>query len=66
MTLGTAILVLALALVGIALTRRFLREKRKTRIVCMVLLTLVALFCAGYIGLTLLFVDAVGSQPPAL
>ena len=66
MTLGTAILVLALALAGIALARRFLREKRKTRIVCIVLLTLIALFCAVYIGLTLFFVDAVRNQPPAL
>ena len=66
MTLGTAILVLALALVGIALAHRLLREKQKTRVVCIVLLALIALFCAGYIGLTLLFVDAVRNQPPAL
>ena len=65
MTLGTAALVLALSLIGIVLAHKCLREKRTARIVCIVLLALLALFCAGYIGLTLFFVDAVRNQPPA-
>lgn len=66
MTLGTAVLVLVLALIGIVVARRFLREKRTARIVCVVLLSLLALACAAYIGLTLILVDAVRNQPPAL
>ena len=46
MTLGTAILLLAVAIIGI------------------VLLSLIALVLAGYIGLTIFFVDAVSRQLP--
>ena len=66
MTLGAAVLILLLARVGIVLTRRLLRKGRKARTVCIVLLALLALFCAVYIGLTIFFVDAVRNQPPAL
>lgn len=65
MTLGTAVLLLILALAGIALIGKFPRGKRGVRIACIVLLTLAALFCAAYIGLTVFFVDAVRNQPPA-
>lgn len=66
MTLGTAILLLAVAIIGIALTCKCLRNKRALRIICIVLLSLIALVLAGYIGLTLIFVDAVRNQPPVL
>lgn len=66
MTLGTAILLLALAVAGIVLVYKFLRKKPKLRIACIVLLSLIALVLAGYIGLTLIFVDAVSHQPPKL
>ena len=66
MTLGAALAVLALSLIGIVLAHKCLRKQRTVRIVCIVLLALLALFCAGYIGLTLFFVDAVRNQPPAL
>ena len=66
MTLETAVLVLVLAIIGIVLVHRYLREKRAARCFCMVLLVLLALACTVYIGLTLIFVDAVRSQPPAL
>ena len=65
MTLGTSVLLLALAVAGIVLVYKFLRKKPKLRIACIVLLSLIALVLAGYIGLTLIFVDAVRNQPPA-
>ena len=64
MTLGTAILLLAVAIIGIVLTCKCLRNKRALRIICIVLLSLIALVLAGYIGLTVFFVDAVSRQPP--
>ena len=64
MTLGTSVLLLALAVAGIVLVYKFLRKKPKLRIACIVLLSLIALVLAGYIGLTLIFVDAVRNQPP--
>lgn len=65
MTLATAVLLLALAAAGFVLVFRFLRNKPKLRIVCLVLLSLIALFLAGYIALTLYFVYAVSQQPPS-
>ena len=65
MTLGTAVLLLSLAVAGIVLVYKFLRKKPKLRIACIVLLSLIALALAGYIGLTAIFVDAVRNQPPA-
>ena len=65
MTLGTAVLLLALAVAGIVLASKYLRERRALRIVCLVLLSMIALVLAGYIGLTLIFVNAVRNQPPA-
>ena len=64
MTLETAVILLILAVAGIVLTFKFLRKKPKLRIICLVLLSLIALVLAGYIGLTLLFVYAVSHQPP--
>lgn len=65
MTLGTAILMLVLALIGIVLVHKYLRKKRAAYIFCVVLLALLMLACTVYIGLTLIFVDAVRNQPPA-
>ena len=65
MTLGTSVLLLALAVAGIVLVYKFLCKKPKLRIACIVLLSLIALVLAGYIGLTAIFVDAVRNQPPA-
>ncbi len=64
MTLGAAIVLLALALVGIAACRIGLREKKTLRRVAVALLSALALALLGYIILTLLFVDAVSHQPP--
>ena len=59
MTLEMAVLLLVVAAAGIVLVYRYLREKPKLRIICLVLLSLIVLVLAGYIGLTLIFVDAV-------
>ena len=66
MTLGLAVLLLAVALAGIVLAFRYLRGKPKPRIICLVLLSLIVLVLAGYISLTLILVDAVSHQPPTL
>ena len=65
MTLGMAVFLPALAVVGIVLVFRYLRKKPKLRIICLVLLSLIALILVGYIGLTVIFIDAVRNQPPA-
>lgn len=64
MTLGTAIVLLVLALAGIAACRICLREKKTLRRVVAALLSVLALALLGYIILTLLFVGAVSHQPP--
>lgn len=66
MTLGTSALLLAVAVIGIVLTSKYLRERRALCIACIVLLSLIALALICYIGLTLIFIDAVQNQPPAL
>ena len=65
MTLETAVLLLLCAAAGIAACGILLRGKKTLRTVLIALLSLLALALAAYIGLTLLFVDAVQSQPPA-
>ena len=65
MTLGMAVFLLALAVAGIVLAFRYLRKKPILRIICLVLLSLIVLVLAGYIGLTLILVDAARNQPPA-
>lgn len=64
MTLGMAILLLVVAVAGIMLIFRYMREKPKLRIVCLVLLSLIVLVLVGYIALTLIFVDAARNQLP--
>ena len=64
MTLGTAVFLLALAVAGIVLAFRYLRKRPKLRIICLVLLSLTVLVLAGYIGLTLILVDAARNRPP--
>ena len=65
MTLVMAVFLPALAVAGIVLVFRYLRKKPKLRIICLVLLSLIALILVGYIGLTAIFIDAVRNQPPA-
>ena len=62
MPLWLTVVLLALSLAGIVLSRRYLHKPMQ--IVCVILCVLLALACATYIGLTLLFMDAVRNQPP--
>lgn len=64
MTLGVAALLFLIVLIGIAAVFVCLRKKRMLCIACIVLLSLVALTLACYVGLTVLFVNAVQNQPP--
>ena len=63
MPLWLAMVLLVLSLLGIVLSHRYLQKP--VQIVCVILCVLLAAACAAYIGLTLLFVDAVQNQPPA-
>lgn len=65
MTLDVAIWLFVAAVIGLVLVCKFLRGRRTLRIVCIVLLSLIALALASYIGLTVYFVDAVRHQPLA-
>lgn len=64
MPLWLAVLMLLLALGGIALSRRYLRHDRSAQALCIVVCALVALACAVYIGLTVLLVAAVQDRRP--
>ncbi len=64
MTLGAAVLLFLIVLIGIAAVSVCLRKKRMLCIACIALLSLVALALACYIGLTVLFVNAVQNQAP--
>ena len=64
MTLETSVLLLAAAIIGIVLTSKYLRERRALCIACIVLLSLIALALACYIGLIFIFIDAIRNQPP--
>lgn len=65
MTLEMAVLLLVVAAAGIVLVYKFLRKKPKLRIACIVLLSLIALALAVYIGLVFILLDAIQHQPPA-
>lgn len=62
MPLWLAVVLLVLSLLGIVLSHRYLRKP--VQIACIILCVLLALASATYIGLTILFVDAVRNQPP--
>ena len=62
MPLWLAVVLLALSLLGVVLSRRYLRKPMQT--ICVMLCVLLAVACAAYVGLTILFVDAVQSRPP--
>ena len=64
MTLGTAIILLVLAVAGIVLVFKFLRKNPKLRIICLVLLSAIVLILVVYIGLTAILIYAVQNQPP--
>lgn len=61
MPLWLAAVLLLLALLGLFFSHRL---GKTARTVCTVVCVLLALACVVYIGLTLLFVDAIQHQPP--
>ena len=63
MPLWLAVVLLLLSLLGVVLSRRYLRKPMQT--ICVILCVLLAVACAAYVGLTILVVDAVQNQPPA-
>lgn len=65
MNLLTAILLFAAALAGVFAAMVFLRQKKVLRVVCMTLCILIAVILAAYIGLAVLFLEAIQNQPPA-
>ena len=66
MPLWLAVVLLASAGIGVVLCRKYLRRNKTVRILAIFICALLALVCILYIGLTLLFVDAVQNQPPVL
>lgn len=66
MPLWLAVVLLASAVIGIVLCRKYLRRNKTARSRAIFICVLLALVCILYIGLTLLFVDAVQNRPPAL
>ena len=65
MPLWLAAVLLVLAAAGLVLSCRLLRRGSAVRVICIAVCALAVLACACYLALTLLFVDAVRSQPPA-
>lgn len=61
MPLYLSVILLLLAVLGLFFSHRL---GKTARTVCTVACVLLALACVVYIGLTLLFVDAVRNQPP--
>lgn len=64
MPLWMAVILMIAVIVGFAASRKYLRKSKQMRIFCIIACVLLALTCALYIGLTLLFVNAVQNQPP--
>ncbi len=62
MPLWLAVVLLLLSLSEIVFSRRYLHKPMQ--IVCVILCVLLALASTAYIGLTILFVDAVQNRPP--
>ena len=64
MMFGMAAVLLILIIAGIILAVRGLQQRKILGIIIIVLLSVFVLALAVYMGLTMLFVDAVRSQPP--
>ena len=64
MTFGMAAGLLVLIIAGIILAVRGLQQRKILCIIIIVLLFVFGLALAVYMGLTMLFVDAVRNQPP--
>lgn len=64
MTFGMAAVLLIMIITGIILAVWGLQQRKILCIIIIVLLSVFGLALAVYMGLTMLFVDAVRSQPP--
>ena len=64
MTFGMAAVLLILIIAGIILAVRGLQQRKILCIIIIALLSVFGLALVVYMGLTMLFVDAVRSQPP--
>ncbi len=64
MTLGIAVLLFVLAVGGAIVSALCLKTQKTLRTICLVVFLAAAVLLAGYIGLTFLFLDAIGHQPP--
>lgn len=64
MPLWMAVLGMIAAIAGFIASRRYLQKNKPVRIVCIILCVFLAFICAVYVGLTLLFVNAVQKHPP--
>lgn len=64
MTFGMAAVLLILIIAGIILAVRGLQQRKILCIIIIALLSVFGLALAVYMGLTMLFVDEVRSQPP--
>ena len=66
MTMGVAVILLLVSVIGIVLICKLPRKNHRVlRIGCVILLSLLSLACIVYIGLTVIFVDAIQHQPIA-
>lgn len=64
MPLWMAVIGMIAAIAGFIASRKYLQRNKPVRIVCLIVCVLLAFICAVYVGLTLLFVNAVQNQPP--
>ena len=64
MTLCMAVIGMLAAIAGFIASRKYLQRNKPVRIVCIIACVLLAFICAVYVGLTLLFVNAVQNQSP--
>lgn len=63
MTFGLSAVLLVLSVTALVLCCKLIKKKAP-RVVLIVILSVVVLALAAYMGLTLIFVDAVQNQPP--
>lgn len=66
MTVTAAAVLLLLSIIGIVLSAVFMKQKKTLCIAVMIICIILTVVFAGYIGLTILLVDAVQNMPPSM
>ncbi len=66
MTVTAAAILLLLSIIGIVLSAVFMKQKKTLCIAVMIISIILTVVFAGYIGLTILLVDAVQNMPPSM